>query len=275
MLKMRCVLYQFFSCLIVLLNLGHCSAYKDCEEPFSAASSVSQLPVNARMYFSLLSEAEDFNILSYVSNFFIQDTSIDTSVESIHFDESSHSTNLSLDALEQGGQLSSAASDSSVSQRATSVLSIVSEHADDDVGLFSVRDFPQSSQAHTDAFTQTSEEPIQEVRIQRMRRACVESYVFVMSHFWSVTLGLLSVGEIVCPLAALYFLYFSPSETEAQQDRNSKLSGAFITISFFCSTIKQSSKKIVALRNKLIRCCGIKIEEAPKRNKQQSDSDTD
>lgn len=261
---MRCVLSPFLVYFIVLLNLGHCREDIDCESPLSVVSSMQQTPVNTPMHFSLWPEISNFNVLAYLNNFLIQDTSIDTPVSSSNSSELSVNSRSSLDAIERALELSSSISDSDISQRAESPLSVISDQGETAINLVSLAELSARQQMYSDAFTQTSQEFGEELHVQRMRRACLESYVYLMSHFWGFTLNLLNVGEIVCPLAALYFLYFSPSGTEEQQNWNNRLSGIFITITLFCSTIKQSSKKIISLRNKFIKCCfgGINTERA-------------
>lgn len=111
-----------------------------------------------------------------------------------------------------------------------------------------------------------------ETRVQRMRRICLESYIRVMNNFFWSTLHVLSIGEIICPIVVLYFLYFSSADTSCEKYENNNYIGLFITISFFCSTIKQSFGKLIAFRDKVVKFCGMRVKPSQETSDKRMDS---
>ncbi|MDP3371706.1 MAG: hypothetical protein Q8S21_02290 [Candidatus Paracaedibacteraceae bacterium] len=118
------------------------------------------------------------------------------------------------------------------------------------------QDLFSSNASYVNLATQTSIRPICFIS----PKICNDCW-YVLEKFLKTTSIIINVGEQICPVIALYFFYIAPSETLHQQTENNKFSGIFMTISFFCSTIKSSPKHISALGNKIISCCGAQVEE--------------
>lgn len=89
---------------------------------------------------------------------------------------------------------------------------------------------------------------------QNAKRNCLKSYMHLMDKFWGLTLSLLSLGELVFPLVALY--YIRPDKLAnsscAQENQDYKFGIFCLTAGVVCTALKRASTLFVIIRKQLI-----------------------
>ncbi|MDP3371719.1 MAG: hypothetical protein Q8S21_02355 [Candidatus Paracaedibacteraceae bacterium] len=111
-----------------------------------------------------------------------------------------------------------------------------------------------------------------ETRLQHLKQAFFKSSLLVMSKVCGITLNLLGIGELLFPLAALYYLGLDSSpSSECEQTRSHKNGLLLLTAGVACTTLKRACTLFVILRKQLIEL----YEDKKKSERKDSNTSTD